>query len=77
MDSGVTLTASDPANMYEEVVRTPLIWTWPSRFPPQTVRNDVVSSYDLLPALCELTGVAAPAGTRSQLSALRVWQAFG
>ena len=56
-------TASDPVNMYEEVVRTPLIWTWPSRFPPQTVRNDVVNSYDLMPALCELVGVAAPAGS--------------
>jgi arylsulfatase A-like enzyme len=56
-------TASDPASLYEEVVRTPLIWTWPSRFPPQTVRNDVVNSYDLMPALCELAGVAPPAGS--------------
>jgi len=56
-------TASDPANLYEEVVRTPLIWAWPSRFPPQTVRNEVVNSYDLMPALCELAGVAAPAGS--------------
>jgi arylsulfatase A-like enzyme len=55
--------ASIPPNLYEEVVRTPLIWTWPSRFPPQTVRNDVVSSYDLMPALCDLVGVAAPAGS--------------
>jgi arylsulfatase A-like enzyme len=56
-------TASDPVNLYEEVVRTPLIWTWPSRFPPQTVRNEVVNSYDLMPALCELAGVAPPAGS--------------
>jgi arylsulfatase A-like enzyme len=56
-------TASDPANLYEEVVRTPLIWTWPSRFPPQTVRNEVVNSYELMPALCELTGIAPPAGS--------------
>jgi arylsulfatase A-like enzyme len=53
--------ASDPASMYEEIVRTPLIWSWPSRFPPQTVRNDVVNSYDLMPALCELAGIAPPA----------------
>jgi len=53
-------TASDPPNMYEEVVKTPLIWTWSSRFPPQTVRNDVVNSYDLMPALHELTGVTPP-----------------
>jgi arylsulfatase A-like enzyme len=57
-------TASDPVNLYEEVVHTPLIWTWPSRFPPQTVRNEVVNSYDLMPALCELAGVAAPAGSQ-------------
>ncbi len=57
-------TASDPVNMFEEVVRTPLIWTCPSRFPPQTVRNEVVNSYDLMPALTELAGVAAPAGSR-------------
>ena len=56
-------TASDPVNMYEEIVRTPLIWAWPSRFPPQTVRNEVVNSYDLMPALCELVGVAPPAGS--------------
>jgi len=54
-------TASEPVSMYEEIVRVPLIWTWPSRFPPQTVRNDVVSSYDLLPTLCELTNAAPPA----------------
>jgi arylsulfatase A-like enzyme len=57
-------TASDPVSMFEEVVRTPLIWTFPSRFPPQTVRNEVVSSYDLMPALCELAGVGAPAGSQ-------------
>jgi len=56
-------TASNPVNMYEEVVRTPLIWTFPSRFPPQTVRNEVVNSYDLMPAMCELSGVAPPAGS--------------
>jgi arylsulfatase A-like enzyme len=54
-------TASEPVNMYEEIVRVPLIWTWPSRFPPQTVRNDVVSSYDLLPTLCDLTRATPPA----------------
>ena len=55
-------TASEPVNLYEEVVRAPMIWSWPARFPPQTVRNDVVSSYDLLPTVCELTGAAPPAG---------------
>jgi arylsulfatase A-like enzyme len=54
--------ASEPPNMFEEVVRVPLIWVWPSRFPPQTVRNDVVSSVDLQATLCALAGVAAPQG---------------
>ena len=49
-------TASNPVNMYEEVVHTPLIWACPSRFPPQTVRNEVVNSYELMPALSELVG---------------------
>jgi arylsulfatase A-like enzyme len=55
-------TASDPVNMYEEVVHTPLIWACPSRFPPQTVRNEVVNSYELMPALSELVGIP-PAGS--------------
>lgn len=60
-------SASDPVNMYDEVVHTPLIWAWPSRFPPQTVRNEVVNSYDLMPALSELTGIAPPAGRSTYL----------
>ncbi|HTQ58281.1 MAG TPA: sulfatase-like hydrolase/transferase [Bryobacteraceae bacterium] len=51
------VSASHPPNMYDEAVKTPLIWCWPSRFPPQTVRNDVVNSYDLMPALSELAGL--------------------
>lgn len=54
--------ASEPPNMYEEVVQVPLIWAWPSRFPPQSVCNEVVSSEQLLPTLCELTGAPTPAG---------------
>ncbi len=54
-------TASNPVNLYEEVVRVPMIWSWPLRFPPQTVRNEVVSVYDLLPTICDLTGAAPPA----------------
>ena len=50
--------SSDPANMYEEAVTTPMIWRWPARIPPQTTRTEAVSSVDLLPAIAELT--AAP-----------------
>jgi arylsulfatase A-like enzyme len=52
--------ASDPINMYQEVVETPMIWNWPGRVPPEAMRPEVVSSYDLLPALCAATGTQAP-----------------
>jgi arylsulfatase A-like enzyme len=53
--------ASDPPNMYEEVVSTPLVWSWQGHVPPQLTRPELVSAYDLLPTLCELTGAALPA----------------
>ena len=46
--------ASQPANMYEESVATPLILSWPLRVPPQVVRPEIVSAYDLVPTLCDL-----------------------
>ena len=54
--------ASDPANMYEEVISTPLIWSWQGHVPPQLTRPELVSAYDLLPTLCDLTGADRPAG---------------
>lgn len=53
-------TASDPVNLLEETVALPLIWRWPSRVPPGTARTDLVSAYDLLPSVCEATGVPLP-----------------
>src|SRR5579859_3071423 len=55
-------SASDPVNMYEEVVRVPMIWNWPGRVPVESVRNELVSLYDVVPSLCEVAG-AAPAGS--------------
>jgi arylsulfatase A-like enzyme len=52
--------ASDPANMYEEVVSTPLVWSWQGRVPPQLTRPELVSAYDLVPTLCALTGAGLP-----------------
>jgi arylsulfatase A-like enzyme len=47
--------------MYEELIRVPLVVTWPGRIVP--ARSDVlVSLIDLLPTLCDLTGVRAPGG---------------
>src|SRR4051794_16030206 len=54
--------ASDPVNMYEETVATPLIWSWPPRVPPQLVRPEIVSAYDLVPTLCDLLSIDPPAG---------------
>ncbi len=58
-DSGV---ASDPVNMYDEVMETPMIWSWPGRVPPQAVRPELVSSYDFVPTLADLLSEKPPAG---------------
>src|SRR5205085_8024465 len=52
--------ASNPINMYEEVVRVPMIWNWPGRVPVEVVRNEVVSLYDVMPSVCEAANVSPP-----------------
>ncbi len=52
--------ASHPVNMFEEVMRVPMIWSWPGRIPVQAVRPELVSFYDFLPTLCEAAGVEPP-----------------
>lgn len=54
--------ASDPINMYEEVMAVPMIWSWPGRVPVQAVRNELVSFYDLLPTISDVLDVPVPAG---------------
>ncbi|MGH9659381.1 MAG: sulfatase family protein, partial [Bryobacteraceae bacterium] len=54
--------ASDPINMYEEVMQVPMIWNWPGRVPVEGARPELVSSYDLVPSLADLTGATLPAG---------------
>ncbi len=54
--------ASDPINMYEEVVQVPMIWHWPGRVPVEAARPELVSFYDFLPSICEVTGTAPPSG---------------
>jgi choline-sulfatase len=45
--------------MYEELIRVPLVVSWPGRIPP--ARTDaLVSLIDVLPTLCDLTDVQAP-----------------
>jgi arylsulfatase A-like enzyme len=53
--------ASDPVNMYEEAVMTPMLWNWPGRVPVEGVRPEVVNGDDLFPSLCEVAGIRAPA----------------
>lgn len=52
--------ASNPINMYEEVMQTPMIWQWPGRIPVQATRPEMVSFYDFLPTLCEAVGIDPP-----------------
>jgi arylsulfatase A-like enzyme len=52
--------ASDPINMYEEVVATPMIWNWLGKVPPEAVRPELVSFYDVLPTLCDAAGAPVP-----------------
>jgi len=54
--------ASDPINMYEEVMQVPMIWNWPGKIPVEAARPELVSFYDFLPSLCEAAGVEAPGG---------------
>ena len=39
-----------------------MIWNWPGRIPVESVRNELVSLYDFMPALCEVAGATPPAG---------------
>ncbi len=55
--------ASEPVNMYDESVAVPLLWSWPGRVPAQDMRMEPVSTYDLLPTLCNL--VSAPVPSRN------------
>lgn len=53
--------ASDPINMYEEAIQVPMIWNWIGRVPVEGARPELISSYDLLPTLCDVTGASLPA----------------
>jgi arylsulfatase A-like enzyme len=53
--------ASDPINMYEEVMQVPMIWNWRGRTPVEATRPELVSFYDVFPTLCEVAGVSVPA----------------
>lgn len=52
--------SSKPVNLFEEVVRVPLIWTWPGKIPVEASRAELVSTYDFVPTIAEAIGIAAP-----------------
>jgi len=52
--------ASDPVNMFEESVMTPMIWNWPLHVPVESVRPELIDGCDLLPALCDAAGARPP-----------------
>ena len=54
--------ASNPPTMLDEAIRTPLILSWPGRFPTQLSRAELVSTVDLLPTLCDALGLSTPSG---------------
>lgn len=54
--------ASNPINMYDEVVRVPMILSWPGKIPTSEVAPELVSFYDVLPTFCEAARVPAPSG---------------
>lgn len=48
--------------VYEGGLRVPLIVRWPGHAKPDTVREELVSTIDLLPTVLEATGIAPPSG---------------
>jgi len=47
-------------HVYEGGIRVPGILRWPGHTQPGTVCDEPVSGVDLLPTLCEITGIAVP-----------------
>ena len=52
--------ASEPRNMYQESVATPLIWSWLGHVPAGVTRPEQVSAYDLVPSMCEILSSNLP-----------------
>lgn len=54
--------ATNPPNMFEEVIRVPFLCSWPGQTPADAYRIEEVGGYDLVPTLCAITGVRGPGG---------------
>jgi arylsulfatase A-like enzyme len=51
---------SNPLNMYDDAVTTPILWSWLGHIPALAVRPELVSAYDFVPTVCELLSIPAP-----------------
>lgn len=54
---------TEPVNFHDETAGVPLLWHGYGYVPPESVRPELVSAYDLVPTLCDLTGAPLPGGT--------------
>jgi len=52
--------ASDPPNMFDEAVATPMIWSWPGHIPAIAHRPELLSAYDFVPSICDLLSLEVP-----------------
>jgi arylsulfatase A-like enzyme len=52
--------ASDPVNLYEEAVATPMVWSWAGHVVPMATRPEMVSAFDLVPTICDITPAGLP-----------------
>ncbi len=52
--------ASNPPNMYDEVVQVPLLASWPGQIPVEASRPEMVSAYDVLPTISAVCGQIVP-----------------
>src|ERR1039458_10355474 len=62
--------ASDPVNMFEEAIASPMVWSWAGHVVPLATRPEMVSAYDLVPTICDITPgpTAGAQSVRAQLS---------
>lgn len=54
--------ASNPPNLFEESIHTPLIVSWPGHIPTGASRPELVSAADFVPTACDIVSVPVPSG---------------
>ena len=52
--------ASDPPNMFDEAVATPMLWSWRGHIPAVAHRPELVSAYDFVPTVCDMLSLNLP-----------------